>query len=503
MPAGPLAHICFLVRDLDKAVEDWTKILSVLDPGQLKEPVVRYEGFEGGSDTGMRWATFVTQAGMEIQMIQPALDTPLGRRLTRIGEHVHHLCFTAADLPDSIAKLRASGIELKTDELLQDPGMPWQQWTWVSTTSAHGVMLEVARPYESHSDGKWHPAYLNEALAKDEQLMKALMLHAADGPDSVQLVDVEKPQPKPGQVRVRLRAASINHRELWITRGQYPGMVLPAVLGADGAGVIDAVGEGMDEKHIGREVVLYPGDFWGSNPAYPDKVFSLLGMPLPGTFAEYICVPQDNLADKPKGMSFEEAACLPLCGLTAWRALTEKAQLKQGEKVLITGIGGGVAVMALKFAVAMGAEVYVTSSSDEKIKLAVMLGARGGVNYKVEKWGKALADLTGGIDVVIDGAPAGYASYGRVLNYGARVVMYGSTGGFEFKGNAPELFLKNVRIIGTNVGNLAEFHEMVGFAAQRGIRPVIDKCFPLSAAKDALLALEKDHHLGKIVVTIE
>lgn len=503
MPNGPLAHVCFLVKDLDRAVEDWTKILSVLDPAQVQEPVVRYEDFEGGHDTGMRWATFVTHQGMEIQMIQPAPDTPLGRRLTRIGEHIHHLCFTTPNLEADVEKLRQSGIKLKTDELLNDPGMPWQHWTWVSAESAHGVMLEVARPYESHHDGKWHPSRLNEALKDEEPLMSALMLQTPNGPESTQMVQVERPKPKAGEVRVALKSASLNHRELWITRGQYPGMVLPAVLGADGAGVIESVGPGVGQEYIGREVVLYPAAYWGDNPEYPTKAFSILGMPLPGTLAEFICVPAKNLALKPACLSFEEAACVPLTGVTAWRALTVKARLKPGEKVLVTGIGGGVAVWALKFAVALGAEVYVTSSSEDKIRLAQALGARGGVNYKNEKWGKELAQLSGGIDVVIDGAPAGsYAEYARAINFGARVVMYGSTGGAQFKSNAPELFLKHASIIGTAMGTLEDFTAMLEFVESRKLKPVIDKSFPLAQAREALLALENAHHMGKITITM-
>jgi methylmalonyl-CoA/ethylmalonyl-CoA epimerase len=158
MPSGPFAHVCFLVHDLDKAVADWTKILGVLDPKQLQDPIVRYEDFAGGADVGMRWATFVSHHGTEIQFIQPAPGTPLGERLAKVGEHIHHLCFTTPDVPGSLAKLSSAGIDLASSgKTFEDPGMPWQKWGWVSHKSAHGVLLEVASPYESHKDGKWYP----------------------------------------------------------------------------------------------------------------------------------------------------------------------------------------------------------------------------------------------------------------------------------------------------------------------------------------------------------
>jgi methylmalonyl-CoA/ethylmalonyl-CoA epimerase len=157
MPKGPFAHVCLLVRDLDKAIADWTQILAVLDPEQLTNPIVRYDGFGGGEDTGLRWATFVAQ-GTEIQLMQPSPDTPLGHRLEKRGEHVHHLCFTTKDVPGAMHELEKRGVALASKELYFDPQMDWQKWGWGSPTSAHGVLIEIASPYESHQDGKWHPA---------------------------------------------------------------------------------------------------------------------------------------------------------------------------------------------------------------------------------------------------------------------------------------------------------------------------------------------------------
>lgn len=156
MPSNVVAHVCLLVNDLDAAIDDWTKILGVLDPEQLEEPIVRYEEFEAGGDS-MRWATFVSHNGPEIQLMQPGLDTPLGQRLAKLGEHVHHICFTTPDVPDAMERLEQAGVELKSTEVFSDPTMPWQQWSWIPSKATHGTLVEVARPYRA-VDGNWEPA---------------------------------------------------------------------------------------------------------------------------------------------------------------------------------------------------------------------------------------------------------------------------------------------------------------------------------------------------------
>lgn len=333
--------------------------------------------------------------------------------------------------------------------------------------------------------------------------MRAMVLRAADGLQAAKLEEVPLPLPATGEVRVSLRAASLNHRELWIARGQYPGMSLPATLGADGAGIIDAVGDGVPADRIGESVLLYPGLGWGDDPAHPAPAFGLLGMPGPGTLADAVCVAAESAVPVPPHLDFAQAAAVPLAGLTAWRGLVTKAGLKAGDRVLVSGVGGGVATFALLFGCAIGAEVYVTSGSDATLEKAVALGARAGFNYRQDGWGKALARQSGGIDVVFDGAPAAaYPAYGRALAMGARVVIYGSTGGMSFPVNAPELFLKNLRLLGTNVGNPAEFAAMVEFIAARRLEPVIDRRFTLARAGEALASLEAGHGFGKIVIDI-
>jgi len=332
--------------------------------------------------------------------------------------------------------------------------------------------------------------------------MKALTLLSADGPGSVQLTDHADPMPAKGEVRVAIKAASLNHRELWISRGQYPKLTLPCTLGADGAGVVDAIGEGADASLMGGEVVIYPGLNWGDNPRFPSKAFGLLGMPGPGTIADYVCVPAENAFTKPNALSFEEAAALPTTALTAWRGLTRKAALKPGESILITGAGGGVATIALILARAMGADVYVTSGSDDTIAKACAHGAKAGFNYRSATWRKDLAEKSGGVDVVFDGAPAaGFGEYMRALKLGGRVVVYGSTGAPQFTVIAPELFLKHATLYGTAMGDLVDFADMLDFVIANGLKPIIDKSFALKDARDAMIYLDQGRHFGKIVIS--
>ncbi len=331
--------------------------------------------------------------------------------------------------------------------------------------------------------------------------MKALYLEETGGPESARVTDVETPMPQAGEVRIAVKAASLNHREIFITHGQYPGMTVPTTLGCDGAGVVDMIGEGVTGAKVGDEVVLYPARNWGPNRHAPAADFGLLGMPFPGTIAEYVCVPVDNLAPKPAFMSFEEAGAMPLTALTSWRALMFKGQLKPGETLLISGIGGGVATFGLAFAVALGANVYVTGESEEVLERAYKMGAKGGLLFTDPDWRKQVGKLTGGIDVVLDGAPSpSFANYVRAINPGARIVIYGSTAGNEIKFNATDIFLKSASIVGSQVGDPQDFRDMLAFAEKHEIKPVIERSFPLAEAREALIHLRDSHKFGKIAV---
>ena len=206
--------------------------------------------------------------------------------------------------------------------------------------------------------------------------MKALVLNEIGGPEKLAIADVPTPEPAAGEVRVAIKRAALNRRDVWITVGKYPRVELPSIGGSDGAGVVDAVGDGVDAGLIGKEVVIYPARNWGDDPRCGGADFRVLGMPDQGTFAEAICVPASDIAAKPEHLTFEQAAALPLAGLTAWRALVTHGEVQAGHKVLVTGIGGGVATFALLWAKHHGAEVYVTSGSEEKLAAAKALGAQ-------------------------------------------------------------------------------------------------------------------------------
>jgi NADPH:quinone reductase-like Zn-dependent oxidoreductase len=331
--------------------------------------------------------------------------------------------------------------------------------------------------------------------------MKAVMLRQLGGPEQLGIEDLALPEPGPGQVRIRLHASALNRRDVWITLGQYPGIRLPCSMGSDGAGAVDQLGADAPTELLGREVVIYPAYDWGNDPRFPSPSFRVLGMPDPGCFAEYLCVPADHVFAKPAHLNWEQAAALPLAGLTAWRALMTQAAAQPGETVLVTGIGGGVATFAMKWAVALGARVFVTSGDEAKLEQARQMGASGGVNYRAEDWDKQLAKLTGGVDVVIDGTggPAFKGCF-SVLKPAGRLVVYGATAGNPPGLDMVRLFFRQARIIGSTMGSPEEFAAMLRFVDEHRIEPAIDRVFPLdqaSAAHQRLLAAEQ---LGKIVL---
>lgn len=212
--------------------------------------------------------------------------------------------------------------------------------------------------------------------------MKALVLEAVNQP--LQFKDVPDPMPGPGEAVVQLEAAALNHRDNWIQKGQYAGLKFPIIPGSDGCGTVLTCGEGVDAAWQGRSVILNPALDWGDSQATQAGNFRILGLPDDGTFAEQVRVPATALVDRPAHLDARHAAALPLAGLTAYRALFSRAGLRRGERVLISGVGGGAALFAMQYAVAAGAQVFVTSGSEEKIRRAVSLGAAGGVNYQAE-----------------------------------------------------------------------------------------------------------------------
>jgi NADPH:quinone reductase-like Zn-dependent oxidoreductase len=331
--------------------------------------------------------------------------------------------------------------------------------------------------------------------------MKAALLEALN--QALQFTELPTPQPQANEALVALKAAALNHRDVWIQKGLYPGLRFPVLLGSDGAGVVEAVGEGVEHTWVGQEVIINPGLYWGNDDRFYGKDFRILGMPDAGTFAEYIRIPARYLHAKPAHLSFEEAAALPLAGLTGYRALFGRAKLQAGERVLITGIGGGVALFVLQFAVAAGAEVWVTSGSDDKIASAVAMGATGGVNYHLPKYEKELVAKAGLFDVIIDSAAGpGFAKLIDAATPGGRIVFYGGTMGNITDVIPAKIFFKQLNIMGTTMGTEAEFADMVRFVDEHQLKPVVDKTYLLADAELAMRRMDKGQQFGKIVLKI-
>jgi zinc-binding alcohol dehydrogenase/oxidoreductase len=334
--------------------------------------------------------------------------------------------------------------------------------------------------------------------------MKAVLLEELGSPDGLRLRDVDDPVAGPGQVLVRLRAAALNRRDVFIRQGLYAGIKLPTILGSDGAGVIAAVGEGVSKDRVGEEVVIDPCLDWGSDPRAQSSKFRILGMPDPGTYAELIAVPADNAVGKPKALSLEEAAAIPLAGLTAYRSVVTRAAVTAEDTVLVTGIGGGVSAFVMQIALAQGARVFVTSGSDEKLERAKALGAAGGANYRNGDWGKEIVALTGGgPDVIVDSIGGETFAKGlEILKPGGRLVSYGATTGATGKLEVRRIFWKQLSIFGATMGTRAEFLAMVRLYDEKQLKPVVDQVFELGEASRAHQRMEEASQFGKILLRI-
>ena len=332
--------------------------------------------------------------------------------------------------------------------------------------------------------------------------MKAIVLEEIGGPDNLKIKEVDTPEPGPGEVRVKLQNSALNRRDYWITIGRYPRTSLPCIAGSDGAGTIDAVSEDVDDAVIGNEVVVYPAREWGDSEAAYGPNFRVLGMPDQGTFAGYICCPATDVLSRPAHLSWEQSAAVPLAGLTAWRAVVTQAEVKAGQTVLVTGAGSGVSTFAIQWASALGAEVYVTSGSEEKIHKAKSIGATGGVSYRQEDYHKILKKQAGGFNAIIDSAGGDdLNNLLSTLRPAGRFVFFGATLGVPTTGlEIPRLFFNQTRIQGTMMGSNAEFKAMLEFVNEKKIEPVVDRVLPMNEAVAAHKLLESFGQMGKVVL---
>ncbi|MDR6290394.1 MULTISPECIES: zinc-dependent alcohol dehydrogenase family protein [Inquilinus] len=335
--------------------------------------------------------------------------------------------------------------------------------------------------------------------------MKAFVIEEGSGLDRLALVERPVPEPRRGEVVLRMRAASLNYRDLEIVRGTYhAGFALPMVPLSDGVGEVVAVGEGVTRVAVGDRVAStfwqgwIAGDFEGIERAVP------LGGPGPGVLAEYVRLDAEGVTRVPDHLTDAEAATLPCAALTAWTSLVAEGGLKPGDTVLVQGTGG-VAIFALQFAVAAGACAIVTSSSDAKLEQARALGATGTVNYRTTPdWHLAVRELTGGrgVDHVIEvGGPGTFARSLAAIRTGGQINVIGYLGGKSTEINPMEILFRRARIRGIPVGSRDSFEAMNRAVAATGLRPVIDRGFAWTEAPTALRHLESAQHFGKVVLT--
>jgi len=327
--------------------------------------------------------------------------------------------------------------------------------------------------------------------------MKALVLTE---PGKIEIKEIPTPSLSEGKALVKIKAAALNRRDDWIREGKYPNIKFGGTLGSDGAGVVEAVFNPTDQHWVGKEVVINPNIDWGPDPEVQSPKYTIIGMPMSGTFAEYVAVPIDRLHAKPAHLDFLQAAALPLGGLTAYRALFKKGGLRAGQNVLISGFGGGVAQFAFLFAKAIGANVYVTSGSDEKIEKAMRLGAKGAYNYKKQNNFEDLWKTKGGFDLVIDSAGGDQLNnFIKVLRPLGKIVFYGATNGLPAKIDLYKMFWNQLSLIGTTMGNDQEFTEMVAYVEKYQILPIVDSIRPFSKIIESFPDITRPNKVGKIV----
>ena len=334
--------------------------------------------------------------------------------------------------------------------------------------------------------------------------MKAWQLQDTNGIDSYVLNEVPEPEPGPSEVRVAIKYSGINHLDIWTSMGLPAPKELPHTTGADAAGLVDAVGEGVSGIEVGDEVIIDPSHSCGNcDYCLRDEIvycreFEILGEHLPGTFAEKVVVPTINVIPKPKAVDWEVAGSFGLASTTAIRML-EKADLKDGETVLVVGVGGGVSAAAMSLAQAFGADVYVTSRSRDKIEWATHNGALGGFDSAGE-FGKEMS-AAGGADLVVDNVgPATLKQSMRAAKPGGRIAICGATSGPKFELTLPVLWFKQLELIGSSMGNHAQFARALNWIRLGKASSPVAKVFPFDELPDAMRLLESGEQMGKVAI---
>ena len=340
--------------------------------------------------------------------------------------------------------------------------------------------------------------------------MRALYFEEHGELDVIRYGDVPDPVPGPGEVLLRVRACGINHLDIWVRRG-WPGLKLemPHWCGADVAGEVVQLGEGVKGWEMGQRVVVDPGinrwedEFTRRGEVSVSPGYNILGEHFRGGAAEYLAVPAQNLAAMPDGSDYPEAAAPLLVSLAAWRMLIHRAGLRPGESVLVVGAGGGVNSMAIQIAKLAGAKVYVVAGNQEKAERARALGADIILDRSAVNWGKEVHRLTGkrGVDVVVDNVgKATINTSMQVVARGGRIVIIGNTSGPHAEIDIRYIFGKQISLIGSTMGSHQDFNVVTGLLWEGKLRPVIDRVMPLSEGRGAYDIMERGGQFGKIVL---
>lgn len=344
--------------------------------------------------------------------------------------------------------------------------------------------------------------------------MKAIRIHALGGVGKLRYEDAPCPELISGDdVIVQLRAAAVNYSDTWIRAGlgRVP-LSFPHILGSDGAGVVVKVGDQVNRVRLGDTVCVYPGsgcgecEFCDTDRDFMCVDWRLLGEREPGTYAEYVSVPAHNCFPIPCGLSFEEAAAIPVIYLTLWRMLVTNAQLKPGEHILIVGIGGGVTAAALQIAGHLGARMIVASIRQEDVARAKEMGAEHVIDSTGVDFAKEVRQITGkrGVDVVLDGAAGnGWVKSLAALAKGGRLVTCAGPPGAKVVTDVRRVFWNHLKIFGSTLGSRGDFRQLLKFINSAGIRPVIERLLPLWQAAEAQRSLTEEQPFGKIVLQIK
>jgi zinc-binding alcohol dehydrogenase/oxidoreductase len=334
--------------------------------------------------------------------------------------------------------------------------------------------------------------------------MRAVRLNELGGPEKLHVEEIETPKPGPGEILVRIARAAFNRRDVFITQNLYPGIVLPRTLGSDGCGEVAALGEGANGFAIGAKVVIDPELGWNADGPLPETAGAILGMPHDGTFAEYVAVPAANVYPKPAPLSDDEAAAIPLAGLTAYRAAFTRGRLTKDDVVFIPGAGSGVQTFVLLYAKHAGARTIVTTGSEEKAERARALGADVAIDYNADPdWHKSVRKAAGGGGPTLTVDSTGGDTLSKALDIarpGGRVVIYGGT-----RGDATirpfTIFWKHLDVLGTSMGSPSDFRAMLKLF-EGGLKPVVDRTFAMDEAPAAAQRVLDGKQFGKVVLAI-